>query len=374
MQLSTRLGLAAAATIAGGAAAFGQCEPVVIGRIDSTRPVEAIEIDDRGYLYYLANGVCIADVRDPANPQVLVSGHPIGSPYFSLHVFEDRLYVMHGDDFQWGRITIHDIAVPEAIEQVWQSSFVGYGRGAISGGALFHSFTDAPVIKMYELGRDAIDTFIGGFGLGSRSAGRFATQELVVFCSTEDGIEIIDFSDGEEPRQRSFIPYAGRNNPIRVSGSVAMSSGQDGRLHAFDVRDLDRPEVLGNFVGRGLDLVLTDGLAILIRDRITFVDRTDPANMREVGFLTITPTLPRWGVARDGVLYVAAGESIYIIDFSSCEPCRADLDESGVLDLFDFLEFQRLFMAGNVRGDFDGDGSLTVFDFLAFQNAFQAGC
>ncbi|MEQ8318215.1 MAG: GC-type dockerin domain-anchored protein [Phycisphaerales bacterium] len=55
-------------------------------------------------------------------------------------------------------------------------------------------------------------------------------------------------------------------------------------------------------------------------------------------------------------------------------PCPADIDASGDLDIFDFLEFQNLFDAGDLAADFDGDGELTIFDFLAFQNAFDAGC
>ena len=54
--------------------------------------------------------------------------------------------------------------------------------------------------------------------------------------------------------------------------------------------------------------------------------------------------------------------------------CAADIDGDGQLTLFDFLEFQNLFAAGDPRADFDGDGSLTLFDFLEFQNAFAAGC
>ena len=54
--------------------------------------------------------------------------------------------------------------------------------------------------------------------------------------------------------------------------------------------------------------------------------------------------------------------------------CRADLDGDGELTLFDFLEFQNIFDAGDLAADFDGDGELTIFDFLAFQNAFDAGC
>ena len=54
--------------------------------------------------------------------------------------------------------------------------------------------------------------------------------------------------------------------------------------------------------------------------------------------------------------------------------CEADIDGDGELTLFDFLGFQNLFDAGDLRADFDGDGELTLFDFLAFQNAFDAGC
>ena len=54
--------------------------------------------------------------------------------------------------------------------------------------------------------------------------------------------------------------------------------------------------------------------------------------------------------------------------------CRADLDGDGSLTIFDFLQFQNLFDAGDLTADFDGDGSLTIFDFLAFQNEFDLGC
>jgi hypothetical protein len=54
--------------------------------------------------------------------------------------------------------------------------------------------------------------------------------------------------------------------------------------------------------------------------------------------------------------------------------CPADLDGNGVLDLFDFLAFQNLFVAQDPAADCDGDGALDLFDFLCFQNLFVAGC
>ena len=54
--------------------------------------------------------------------------------------------------------------------------------------------------------------------------------------------------------------------------------------------------------------------------------------------------------------------------------CRADCDQNGRLDIFDFLCFQNLFASGDLAADLDGDGRLSIFDFLAFQNEFAAGC
>ncbi|OAB62992.1 hypothetical protein AY599_15075 [Leptolyngbya valderiana BDU 20041] len=54
--------------------------------------------------------------------------------------------------------------------------------------------------------------------------------------------------------------------------------------------------------------------------------------------------------------------------------CYADLNGDSQLDIFDFLEFQNLFDAGDDQADCNDDGVLDIFDFLCFQNAFDAGC
>ncbi|MFI4916615.1 MAG: GC-type dockerin domain-anchored protein [Phycisphaerales bacterium JB060] len=54
--------------------------------------------------------------------------------------------------------------------------------------------------------------------------------------------------------------------------------------------------------------------------------------------------------------------------------CPADLDGDGELSVFDFLEFQNLFAAGDPRADFCYDRTLDIFDFLAFFNQFEVGC
>jgi len=94
------------------------------------------------------------------------------------------------------------------------------------------------------------------------------------------------------------------------------------------------------------------------------------------GLLTLVVTRETFDADPDGYVHNFASR-----EHETLEPpalvfntCLADLDGDGVLTIFDFLEFQNLFDAGDPIADFDGDGSLTLFDFLAFQNAFDAGC
>lgn len=56
------------------------------------------------------------------------------------------------------------------------------------------------------------------------------------------------------------------------------------------------------------------------------------------------------------------------------QACYADCDQSGSLDLFDFLCFTNAFNAQNPYADCDQSGSLDLFDFLCFTNSFNAGC
>jgi hypothetical protein len=54
--------------------------------------------------------------------------------------------------------------------------------------------------------------------------------------------------------------------------------------------------------------------------------------------------------------------------------CAPDLDNNGVLDLFDFLEFVNLFNAGDAKADCDDNAVFDLFDFLCFVNQFTEGC
>ncbi len=78
-------------------------------------------------------------------------------------------------------------------------------------------------------------------------------------------------------------------------------------------------------------------------------------------------------VVAGAVAYVADVESgLQVIDVSSCEPCPADLDDSGAVDIGDLLAI--LTAWGNKGGpeDLDGNGVVDFGDLLAVLEAWGA--
>ncbi|MEO1009144.1 MAG: GC-type dockerin domain-anchored protein [Planctomycetota bacterium] len=86
---------------------------------------------------------------------------------------------------------------------------------------------------------------------------------------------------------------------------------------------------------------------------------------------TTDPTFPVF-ITRENALAAPLGYAPRL-ELTVIAVDDADLNGDGELTIFDFLDFQNAFDAGDPLADFDGDCALTLFDFLAFQNAFDAG-
>ncbi len=99
----------------------------------------------------------------------------------------------------------------------------------------------------------------------------------------------------------------------------------------------------------------------------------DPYIADEVRILASDATVPFDGLQSFSIRGRGIGQFSLLSETHTVD-CRADLDGDGQLTIFDFLEFQNLFVRRDPRADFDGDGEFTIFDFLEFQNAFDAGC
>jgi hypothetical protein len=73
----------------------------------------------------------------------------------------------------------------------------------------------------------------------------------------------------------------------------------------------------------------------------------------------------------------AATESFIREQIKYIMSCKPDLDPStgsGVLDIFDFLAFQNLFVQQDPLANMAFNANFDIFDFLAFQSTFVQGC
>ena len=191
------------------------------------------------------------------------------------------------------------------------------------------------------------------------NAGFTSDGFVAVYYSTDDTADI------KTALSDLFYPFFDPS-----SGDPQLDLGSPNPILAylfFEIEDgtIDRYDQDGGPGGAGEALDLIDALATDIEtdDFLTFVyvDDLDPA---------VAATY-RGQTEFEG----REGPKLFItVDGDGGSGCRADLDGDGSLTLFDFLQFQNLFDAGDIAADFDGDGSLTLFDFLAFQNEFDAGC
>ncbi|MEQ9097012.1 MAG: GC-type dockerin domain-anchored protein, partial [Phycisphaerales bacterium] len=167
---------------------------------------------------------------------------------------------------------------------------------------------------------------------------------------------------------------AGRLSPGLPDRSVdrLVTNGGQIRLASTTVVDIDaagasdgefdRISGSSSFVLDGaLDVDFVDGYVPEPRDQFEVI-----TGSAIDGFFSDIDIEPVGAIGPAHIVYT--GNSVIIVI------CAADRDADGELTVFDFLAFQNLFAAGDLRADLDQDGQLTIFDFLVFQNRFSAGC
>jgi hypothetical protein len=184
------------------------------------------------------------------------------------------------------------------------------------------------------------------------------------------GVQVQVFPFQLNPMYNEGWLYIGAGSRLTVTGSFVQKSGAELIKYIID------PTPSGNGI---LETILNVELAGTLTvefanpDDLQNGDTFDIAGLAPNGccgvlgefenVYTIGTNMPFHMVYDPTVARLRIGDS-----------CRADLDASGTLDLFDFLEFSNLFNAQDPAADFTGDGAYDLFDFLAYVNEFNAGC
>ncbi len=106
----------------------------------------------------------------------------------------------------------------------------------------------------------------------------------------------------------------------------------------------------------------------------------DMAPYKPAGFSSIT--INDLDIEADGtIVLVGSGYNIanarseaLVWRSSPTNPCPADLNNDGVVDVLDFFAFVTLFNASDPQADLNADGNIDVLDFFVFITAFNNGC
>ena len=205
---------------------------------------------------------------------------------------------------------------------------------------------------------------VRNFLFGMPGDGGFDLASLNIQRGRDHGLP--DYNSVREAYGLPRVPdFAGVTPDVAMQDKLASVYADCDSIDPW-VGMLCEPPVSGAMVGETLRAVLVDQF-VRLRDGDRFwYEAYLPADMLDlVNQQTLATVIKR----NTGI-----GEEIGDNAFIAPDRCAADLDEDGVLTIFDFLAFQTLFDAGDLRADFDGDGVLSIFDFLVFQNAFDAGC
>lgn len=194
----------------------------------------------------------------------------------------------------------------------------------------------------------------GGFDLASLNIQRGRDHGLPDYNSVREAFGLPRISD-----------FAGVNPDAAMQAKLASVYSDCDSIDPW-VGMLCEPPAPGAIVGETLRAVMIDQFTRLRDGDRFWYEAYLPGDLVDlVNEQSMADVLKRNTVIGDEVLATA---------FIAPERCTADLDEDGSLTIFDFLAFQTLFDAGDLKADFDGDGALSIFDFLVFQNAFDAGC
>ncbi|MCC6428553.1 MAG: right-handed parallel beta-helix repeat-containing protein [Phycisphaerales bacterium] len=220
-----------------------------------------------------------------------------------------------------------------------------HGNHAVgdAGGVWSASGTTASVINC-TLADNTTDTYTGG---------------LVVYFATADVVNSIFWGHNgsyADQQSRSLLYYAasGTVNYSRVEG---WTGALGGAANSGDDPYFADP-LAGNYGLSFGSSSIDAGLSSAVPAEVGVDAFGNPRIVDD-------PASPDTGPGSPPIVDIGALER---------EPCHADFDGTGFVDLDDYVAYVLAFEAGGDDADFDGTGFVDLDDFVAFVLAFEAGC
>jgi hypothetical protein len=223
---------------------------------------------------------------------------------------------------------------------------------------------------------------ISTLSLPSFTADVTVVDHVAYVATPSYGLHMVDVSDPLSPSIIGNVLVQGTGDSVAidvaVENGIAYLAAGDAGFVTIDVSDPTHPVVLDSATTElpAVDVVIEGSLAyVAAKESGTRIfDVTYPSSIKEIGFV---PSYGRTlGIAVENG-FVRAGDfyaGLHISDASACHACPADVNGDGVLNVLDFVTFQKLWQAEDPGTDCDGNGSIDEMDFACFQRVFAGGC
>ncbi|MCD4749780.1 MAG: PKD domain-containing protein [Thermoanaerobaculales bacterium] len=325
--------------------------PEVVGRW-SEGPTISVAVSSTVVAYARGAQIVLADVSNPASPQVL-GRLALGGMPNEIVVVGNLVYVA-ADEAGLVIVDLSDPANPSELGSFVTPLFV---EGVAVVGNLAYLIDPYNGLWVLDVSNPADPTEIGLCDSVVFPYGIAVDGDFAFLATAYDGLVVVDVSDPSDPQQVAELELTGQANGIQVKDDTAYVFTQWGGLYVVDVSQPDQPVELGAWTPgiRVLDVEVVGAVAYVAGGYggLYVVDVSDPSNPTESAKLNVEGCV--WAVA-------VSGGHAYLAS-----------DDAGlcVVDLVSLAEVGRLSAAGeswgvDAAGGYlfvaDADGSLRVVD------------
>lgn len=306
--------------------------PQRVGEVGSGRAVQDVVVSG-SHAYIAKDGLEIADLHDPVHPRLL-GNHTVSEPVVDVAVSEPYAYVLEAWDVgNQGRgrlevIDVSDKAMPRKIGGYETSQravrAVVWGDSAYLAEAWYAPDSERSRLSVLDV-RDPAQPRLRAAYTADRTIVNLAVSNHYAYLVRGGaGLEIVDCTDGANPRSVGGYKSSGYLSAVAVSGRwAAVGTAAFGPGFAdtlvftlLDINDPAHPRSLGEVAlsGSATDIALWGQHAYVAAGRagVHVVDLSDPAHLRRVGG---NSTFVAQAVAlHDGRALVASSDGMFLLD------------------------------------------------------------
>ncbi len=346
------------------------------------------DIESEGGLLYMStqeSGLNIVDVSDPARP-VLIGEFTPGGAVHSVAVSGNAAYVVVLTSLEpLYELFILDMQNPAQPKVLGVFTIGDSARDVfVSGGTAFITRHDSLV--SVDVSDPSSPMMLDELG-GVTGYHGFA-QGDTAYMTYNHRVRIVDVVD---PRRLTLLADISTSASSRRSwyGGVAVvgdylylgSYGNRSPWHGLNIYDVNNPATPVHIgyartpVGLSTLVVHEDQALSVTKDgEIASFDISNPAEPRYLGSRPMLGNGHGLAVAGEFV-FAASDRTLFSYNIgASCEPCLADIDDNGSLDVQDFDHWLSAYVSYLCAADQNLNGIVEPSDFSAWVANFNRGC